>query len=63
MKKTCRSAEADQIKEMKEKYGVEVITPDVAEFKALMQPAYDRMAVQAGANNINYFLKLIEEYR
>jgi tripartite ATP-independent transporter DctP family solute receptor len=61
MKNACRSAEANQIKEMKEKYGVEVINPDVAKFKALMKPAYDRMSAQAGADNIAYFLKLVDE--
>jgi TRAP-type transport system periplasmic protein len=63
MKQACRSAEAGQIKEMKEKYGVEIIYPDVAKFKALMKPAYDRMAAQAGAGNIAYFLKLVDKYK
>lgn len=63
MKQACRSAEATQIKEMKEKYGVEVITPDVAKFKALMKPAYDRMAAQAGAENIDLFLKMVDEFK
>ena len=63
MKQACRSAEAGQIKEMKDKYGVEVIYPDVAKFKALMKPAYDRMASQAGAGNIAYFLKLVDKYK
>lgn len=62
MKNACRSAEASQIKEMKEKYGVEIIYPDVAKYKALMKPAYDRMSGQAGASNIDYFLKLIDKY-
>lgn len=62
MKDACRSAEATQIKEMQEKYGVEFIYPDISKYKALMQPAYDRMAAQAGAENINYFLKLIDKY-
>lgn len=62
MKEACRSAEANQIKEMQEKYGVEIIRPDVAKFKALMKPAYDRMAAQAGADNIAYFLKLVDKY-
>jgi tripartite ATP-independent transporter DctP family solute receptor len=62
MKNACRSAEASQIKEMKEKYGVEVIYPNIAKFKALMKPAYNRMASQAGEKNIEYFLDIVEKY-
>jgi tripartite ATP-independent transporter DctP family solute receptor len=63
MKKIQREAEAGQLKEMKEKYGVEIIYPDKAKFKALMKPAYTRMEAIAGADNIAYFLKLVEEAR
>jgi tripartite ATP-independent transporter DctP family solute receptor len=60
MRKTCRDAEAGQIKEL-EKFGMEVTYPDKAKFKALMNPAYDRMKAVAGEDNINAFIKMAEE--
>ncbi len=60
MRKTCRDAESKQISELKG-FGMEVTTPDKAAFKKLMKPAYDRMAVIAGADNIAAFTKMVEE--
>jgi tripartite ATP-independent transporter DctP family solute receptor len=60
MRKTLRDAEADQIKKL-EKLGMEVTWPKVAEFKAKMGPAYERMKSSVGAENLDYFLKILEE--
>jgi TRAP-type transport system periplasmic protein len=60
MRKTLRDAEADQITKL-EKLGMEVTRPDVAAFKAKMGPAYERMKASVGAENVKYFLKIVEE--
>jgi TRAP-type C4-dicarboxylate transport system substrate-binding protein len=62
MRKTVREAEASQIKEL-EKLGMQVTYPDKAKFKALMQPAYERMKAIAGADNIQVFMKMVDEAR
>jgi tripartite ATP-independent transporter DctP family solute receptor len=60
MRKTVRDEEADQINQLK-KFGMEVTTPDKAEFKKLMNPAYDRMKAIAGEDNIAAFIKMVDE--
>lgn len=60
MRKTCREGEANQIDDLK-KFGMEVTIPDKAKFKALMKPAYDRMKAIAGEENINAFIKMVDE--
>lgn len=60
MRKTVREAEAQQIKDL-EKFGMQVTYPDKAQFKALMQPAYDRMKSIAGEENIAEFMKMVAE--
>jgi tripartite ATP-independent transporter DctP family solute receptor len=62
MRKTVREAEASQIKEL-EKLGMQVTYPDKAKFKALMKPAYERMEAIAGADNIQVFMKMVDEAR
>jgi len=59
MRKTCRDAEAKQISELKG-FGMEVTTPNKAEFKKLMGPAYDRMKAIAGEENIAAFIKMVD---
>jgi len=59
MRKTLRDAEADQIAKL-EKLGMAVTRPNVAEFKAKMGPAYERMKASVGADNVKYFLKIVE---
>ncbi len=59
MRQTLQDAEAGQIKKLEE-LGMEVVWPDVAEFKALMGPAYKRMAESVGAENIDAFLAMIQ---
>jgi TRAP-type C4-dicarboxylate transport system substrate-binding protein len=60
MRKSVRTAEADQINQLK-KFGMEVTTPDKSEFKKLMKPAYDRMKAIAGEDNIAAFIKMVDE--
>lgn len=60
MRKTLRGAEADQIKKLEE-LGMEVTYPDVAQFKALMGPGYERMKASVGAENLAEFLQMLED--
>jgi tripartite ATP-independent transporter DctP family solute receptor len=60
MRKAVRDAEATQIKEL-EQQGMQVTYPDKAKFKALMGPAYDRMKATAGEENIQVFVKMVDE--
>jgi tripartite ATP-independent transporter DctP family solute receptor len=60
MRKSVRDAEAEQIEQLK-KFGMEVTYPDKSQFKKLMKPAYDRMNAIAGEENINAFVKMVEE--
>jgi TRAP-type C4-dicarboxylate transport system substrate-binding protein len=60
MRKALRDAEADQITKL-EQLGMEVTRPDVAAFKAMMGPAYERMKASVGGDNLAYFLKIVEE--
>lgn len=60
MRKTLRDAEADQIKKLEE-LGMKVTWPDVSAFKAKMGPAYERMKASVGADNLAYFLKIVEQ--
>jgi TRAP-type transport system periplasmic protein len=59
MRKTLRDNEAKQIEELK-KFGVAVVVPDKAKFKALMGPAYEKLKTVCGESNIKTFLKMIE---
>ncbi len=59
MRKTLRDAEADQLAKLQE-LGMQVTHPDVAAFKAKMGPAYERMKASVGADNVAYFLKIVE---
>ena len=43
------------------KFGMEITSPDKAEFKKLMKPAYDRMKAIAGEDNIAAFMKMVDE--
>ena len=62
MRKSLRDAEASQIKEL-QKLGMQVTYPDKAKFKALMKPAYDRMAAIAGEDNIKAFTKMVDQVK
>jgi TRAP-type C4-dicarboxylate transport system substrate-binding protein len=51
--------EAGLIGKLKEK-GMQITEPDIAKFKAQMQPAYDRIGEYAGKENVAKFLKMVE---
>jgi TRAP-type transport system periplasmic protein len=59
MRKAIRDVESKQLEEMKAKYGVTVITPDKAVFKALVK--YDKLYDACGKDNIDFFLKMVDK--
>jgi tripartite ATP-independent transporter DctP family solute receptor len=60
MRKALRDDEAVQIKKLEE-LGMVVTRPDLSKFKAKMGPAYERMKASVGAENLAYFLKILEQ--
>lgn len=62
MRKLIADAEADQIKKL-EAGGLQVTRPDLAPFRAKMDPAYKRIAAYAGEANVKKFLELVEQGR
>jgi len=62
MRKSIRNEEANQISQLKT-FGMEVTYPNKAEFKKLMKPAYDRMKAIAGEDNIEAFIKMVDEVK
>jgi len=43
--------------------GMAITEPDIASFRAAMQPAYDRIGEYAGKENVDKFLKMVEAAR
>jgi tripartite ATP-independent transporter DctP family solute receptor len=62
MRKAIMAEETDQIDRM-EKAGVKVTRPDLAPFRAVMGPAYDRIGKYAGEDNVKKFMKMVEDTR
>ena len=62
MRKNVREAEAEQLKQLAS-FGMAIVSPDKAKFKALMPPAYDRMKAIAGEENIAEFIRMVDEAR
>jgi tripartite ATP-independent transporter DctP family solute receptor len=62
MRKLIADDEADQIKKV-EVAGMQVTRPDLAPFRALMGPAYARIAAYAGADNVKKFQEMAEQGR
>jgi tripartite ATP-independent transporter DctP family solute receptor len=54
--------EGDLIEKLKAE-GMQVTEPDIAAFRAAMQPAYDRIAEYAGKENVEKFLKMVNAER
>jgi tripartite ATP-independent transporter DctP family solute receptor len=52
--------DASLISQLKEK-GMQVTTPNRAEFKARMKPAYDKIGEYAGKENVETFVKMAED--
>jgi tripartite ATP-independent transporter DctP family solute receptor len=62
MRKLITDAEADQINKLAAA-GMQVTRPDLAPFRAKMGPAYKRIAAYAGEDNVQTFLKMVEDLR
>jgi tripartite ATP-independent transporter DctP family solute receptor len=62
MRKLIGDAEADQIKKL-EAAGMQVTRPDLAPFRAKMDPAYKRIAAYAGEANVKKFREMVEAAR
>jgi tripartite ATP-independent transporter DctP family solute receptor len=62
MRKTIRTQESDQMKELKQ-LGMQITYPYKSAFKKLMKPAYDRMKAIAGEENIAAFTKMVGEVK
>lgn len=62
MRQTLQAEEEELIAKM-EKAGVVVTRPDLAPFRALMAPAYERIAKYAGEENVKKFREFVEAAR
>jgi len=62
MRKLMADGEADQIERL-EASGMQVTRPDLAPFRALMEPAYRRIAAYAGEANVARFRDMVEQAR
>ncbi|HSC69870.1 MAG TPA: TRAP transporter substrate-binding protein DctP, partial [Candidatus Methylomirabilis sp.] len=62
MRKAIVSQEGDLVAKM-EKAGVVVTKPNLAPFRAAMGPAYKRIGEYAGEDNMQKFMKMVEETR
>ena len=62
MRKLIADAEADQIDKIAAS-GMQVTRPDLAPFRALMGPAYARIAAYAGADNVKKFQDMADQGR
>jgi tripartite ATP-independent transporter DctP family solute receptor len=59
---TMVKEEAGLIDKLKEK-GMKITQPDIAKFRAQMQPAYDRIGKYAGEDNVKKFLKMVDSVK
>jgi tripartite ATP-independent transporter DctP family solute receptor len=62
MRKLISDQEDEQIKKI-ESFGMVVTRPDLAPFRALMGPAYNRIAAYAGGDNVQRFRQMAEQGR
>ena len=62
MRKLIADQEDDQIKRI-EAAGMAITRPDLAPFRALMGPAYERIAAYAGADNVKKFRERADQGR
>ena len=62
MRKLMAEGEADQIKKLKAA-GMQITEPNLAPFRALMEPAYKRIADYAGADNVKKFRDMVDKAR
>jgi len=59
MREQVQKEEASLVKQLEEK-GMKVTKPNVADFKAKMKPAYDKIGEYAGKDNVASFLEMAE---
>jgi TRAP-type C4-dicarboxylate transport system substrate-binding protein len=62
MRKLMADSESDQIDKL-QKAGMQLTRPDLAPFRAKMEPAYKRIADYAGADNVKKFRDIVDKYR
>ena len=62
MRKLIAEQETDQIKKL-EGFGMAVTRPNLAPFRAKMEPAYKRISAYAGEENVKKFLDLVGQGR
>jgi TRAP-type C4-dicarboxylate transport system substrate-binding protein len=62
MRKLIADQEDDQVKKI-EAAGMAVTRPDLAPFRALMGPAYERIAAYAGPDNVKKFREMADQGR
>jgi TRAP-type transport system periplasmic protein len=61
MRKLIADAETEQIDKL-QKAGMQVTRPDLAPFRAKMEPAYKRIADYAGEGNVQKFREIVDKY-
>jgi tripartite ATP-independent transporter DctP family solute receptor len=62
MRKLMSDGEADQLAKL-EAAGMQITRPDLTPFRALMEPAYKRIAAYAGDDNVAKFRDMVEQAR
>src|SRR5271154_2628181 len=62
MRKLMADSETDQIDKL-EKAGMQITRPDLAPFRAKMDPAYKRIADYAGEDNVRKFRDIVDKSR
>jgi tripartite ATP-independent transporter DctP family solute receptor len=62
MRKLIADGEGDQIKKLGEA-GMKITRPDLAPFRAQMEPAYKRIATYAGEDNVKKFRAMVDQMR
>jgi TRAP-type C4-dicarboxylate transport system substrate-binding protein len=61
MRKLIADAESDQIDKL-QKAGMQITRPDLAPFRAKMEPAYKRIADYAGEDNVKKFREIVDKF-
>ena len=62
MRKLMADSESDQIDKL-QKAGMQITRPDLAPFRAKMDPAYKRIADYAGEENVKKFREIVDKFR
>jgi TRAP-type C4-dicarboxylate transport system substrate-binding protein len=62
MRKLMADSESDQLDKL-QKAGMQITRPDLAPFRARMEPAYQRISDYAGADNVRKFREIVDTFR